>query len=76
MRRQLQSLLTEHSIEVSVAAVVKSPETQIEFVKAGAGMALVPGGIERLGTDRSVTFYSFSEPLHKRAVAVMWRKDI
>lgn len=75
MQRQLQMLLDDSGVKVSTAAVVKSIEAQIEFVKAGVGMALVPSGIERFCTDSSVTFYSFADDLPRREVVVMWRKD-
>lgn len=75
MQKQLRSLLTERRIAVRTAAVVKSLEAQIEFVKAGVGMALVPSGIERFCSDGAVAFYSFTDPLPKREVAVIWRKD-
>ena len=75
MQRQLQELLRHGEIRVRTACVVKSLEAQIEMVKAGVGMALMPSGIERFCTDGSVRFYSFAEPLPKREVVVMWRKD-
>ena len=55
--------------------MVKSLEAQIEMVKAGVGMALTPSGIERFCRDGQVTFYSFTEPLPKREVVVMWRRN-
>ena len=76
MQKQLNSLILSSHLNVTTAAIVKSLEAQIEFVKAGVGMALMPSGIERFCTDQSVTFYSFSTPLPKREVVVMWRKDI
>lgn len=75
MQRQLQALLVEKRIKIRTVAVVKSLEAQIEFVKAGVGMALMPSGIERFCTDRSIAFYSFADLLPKREVVVMWRKD-
>ena len=75
MQRQLQNILIEKKISIRTAAIVKSLEAQIEFVKAGVGMALVPSGIERFCNDTNVTFYSFLEDLPKREVVVMWRKD-
>ena len=75
MQRQLDGLLREYGLRVSVAAVVKSLEAQIEMVKAGVGLALTSGGIERFCKDSDVTFYSFADPLPKREVAVVWRKD-
>ncbi len=75
MRKQLENLLLDNHLTVSTAAIVKSLEAQIEFVKAGVGMALMPSGIERFCNDSSVKFYSFKDPLPKREVVVMWRKD-
>ena len=75
MQKQLQNILIEKKISINTAAIVKSLEAQIEFVKAGVGMALMPSGIERFCNDGSVTFYSFTDPLPKREVVVMWRKD-
>ena len=75
MQRALGDLLRMSGISVETAAVVKSIEAQIEFVKAGVGMALVPSGIERFCADGKVRFYSFKAPLPKREVVVIWRKD-
>ena len=75
MQKQLQDILIEKKISIQTAAIVKSLEAQIEFVKIGMGMALVPSGIERFCNDGSVTFYSFTDDLSKREVVVMWRKD-
>ncbi len=75
MQKQLQYILIDKEISIYTAAIVKSLEAQIEFVKAGVGMALVPSGIERFCKPEEVTFYSFTDPLPKRQVVVMWRKD-
>jgi DNA-binding transcriptional LysR family regulator len=75
MQKQLEHLLLDYRLKVSVAAVVKSLEAQIEMVRAGIGMALMPSGIERFCRDASVRFYSFRDPLPKRELVVMWRKD-
>lgn len=75
MQRQLKDLLVTAKLRVKTAVVVKSLEAQIEMVRAGVGMALVPSGIERFCTDGSVRFYSFVEQLPKREVVVMWRRD-
>lgn len=75
MQRQLSDLLLDKGMTVSTAAVVKSLEAQIEMVKAGVGMAVVPSGIERFCSPSDVTFYSFTEPLPRREVVVMWRRD-
>ena len=75
MQKQLENLLNANKLSVRSAAVVKSLEAQIEMVKAGVGMALMPSGIERFCKPGEVRFYSFIEPLPKREVVVMWRKD-
>jgi len=75
MQKQLDALVTAYHLTIHTAAVVKSLEAQIEFVKAGVGMAVVPSGIERFCSRQEVTFYSFAAPLPKREVVVMWRKD-
>ncbi len=75
MQNQLEHLCVDYALSIRLAAVVKSLEAQIEMVKAGVGMALVPSGIERFCQDSSVSFYSFTDPLPKRQVAVIWRKD-
>jgi len=75
MQKQLENLLHDYKVKVSTAAIVKSLEAQIEFVKAGVGMALVPSGIERFCKKDDVSFYSFTSSLPKREVVVMWRKD-
>ncbi len=75
MQKQLENLILDYHLAVRPAAVVKSLEAQIEMVKAGVGMALTPSGIERFCGGSAVTFYSFTDPLPKREVAILWRKD-
>ena len=75
MQKQLKNLVLDYGLELHPAAVVKSLEAQIEMVKAGVGMALMPSGIVRFCTGSEVAFYSFRQPLPKREVVVMWRKD-
>lgn len=75
MQKQLQNLAMDYGLMLHTAAVVKSLEAQIEMVRAGVGMALVPVGIERFCRPGEVTFYSFAQELPKREVIVMWRKD-
>ena len=75
MQKQLENLILDNKLSVFVAAIVKSLEAQIEMVKAGVGMALMPSGIERFCKQGDVVFYSFTAPLPKREVVVMWRKD-
>lgn len=75
MQKQLENLSVDYRLAVRPAAVVKSLEAQIQMVKAGVGMALVPSGIERFCKSGEVTFYSFTDSLPKREIVVMWRKD-
>jgi len=75
MQKQLANLALDYKIDLGVAAIVKSLEAQIEMVKAGVGVALMPSGIERFCKPGEVTFYSFVPELPKREVVVMWRKD-
>ncbi len=75
MQQQLTDLLGRTGIRVRKAAVVKSLEAQIEMVKAGVGMALMPSGIERFCSDAKAKLYSFTQPLPRREVVVMWQKD-
>ena len=75
MQKQLENLIIDYKLNVSTAAIVKSLEAQIEFVKAGVGMALMPSGIERFCKPGDAVFYSFIAPLPKREVVVIWRKD-
>ena len=75
MQKQLGNMVLDHKLMIHPAAIVKSLEAQIEMVKAGVGMALMPSGIERFCKPGDVVFYSFAAPLPKREVVVMWRKD-
>ena len=75
MQKQLENLILDYNLKVSTAAIVKSLEAQIEFVKAGVGMALMPSGIERFCKPGDVVFYSFTDAFPRREVVVMWRKD-
>jgi DNA-binding transcriptional LysR family regulator len=75
MQQLLNDLIVDRELRVRPAAVVKSLEAQIEMVKAGVGMALVPSGIERFCEKDSVRFYSFAESLPKREIAIVWRRN-
>jgi len=75
MQKQLKNVMTDYSISLKIAAVVKGLEAQIEMVKAGVGLALVPSGIARFCNPTEVSFYSFVQNLPRREVIIMWRKD-
>lgn len=74
MQKQLDNLCKDYQLHIRPAAIIKSLEAQIEMVKAGIGIALMPSGIERFCRGE-VTFYSFTQKLPRREVVVAWRKD-
>ncbi len=76
MQQQVDGLLYGGESSAAPAVVVKSLEAQIEMVRSGVGMAVVPGGVEQFCRDGSVTYYSFSDQLLKRTPAVIWRKGV
>ena len=76
MQQQVNDLLYGGEGRAVPAAVVKSLEAQIEMVRSGVGMAVVPSGVERFCEEGSVTFYSFSDQQLKREPAVIWRKGV
>ena len=75
MQKLLLDLAADCGMTLQTAAVVKSLGAQIAMVRAGVGMALTPSGIERFCNPGEVTFYSFIQPLPKRELVVMWRRD-
>lgn len=74
MQRQLQQFLETHQVSVKRAVTVKSLEAQIEMVKSGVGLAMVPSGIEKFVSRQEAVFYSFVPMLPRREVVVMWRR--
>lgn len=75
MQLVLNNLAQEYALKLKKAIVVKSLEAQIEMVRAGVGMALLPSGIERFCMPGEVEFYSFVQELPKREVVVIQRRD-
>ena len=75
MQKQLENMQLDYDLCIRPAGVVKSIEAQIEMVKAGVGMALVPSGIEYFCKNGDVAFYSFVPDLPMREVVIIWRKD-
>ena len=75
MQLVLNNLADEYSLSLKKAIVVKSLEAQIEMVRAGVGIALLPSGIERFCMPGEVDFYSFVQELPKREVVVIQRRD-
>lgn len=74
MQKNLEDLCRAHGLTLPCAVVVRSLEAQIAMVGAGLGAALVPTGIERFGTA-GVTYYSIKQPLPRRQIAAIYRKD-
>lgn len=75
MQQALNKLCDEYHLNLKKAAVVKALEAQINMVRSGVGMAVVPTGIERFCDSKEVKFYSFVQDLPRREIALMWRKD-
>lgn len=75
MQQALNSLCDDYHLYLKKTAVVKALEAQINMVRKGIGMAVVPTGIERFCTEGEVRFYSFVQELPRREVVAMWRKD-
>lgn len=75
MQQILNDLCVEYRLNLKKAAVVKALEAQINMVRSGIGMAVVPTGIERFCNPDEVRFYSFAQELPRREVVVMRRKD-
>ncbi len=75
MQQMLSRVCDEYRLELKKAAVVRSLEAQINMVRKGIGMAIVPTGIERFCNGDEVKFYSFAQSLPHREVVAMWRKD-
>ncbi len=75
MQNALEDLSVDYGITLKKAAVVKSLGAQIEMVRAGVGMALLPCGIERFCSTDEVEYYSFKQELPKRSIVVAWQKD-
>ena len=75
MQQALNTLCDDYHLNLKKAAVVKALEAQINMVRKGIGMAVVPTGIERFCNEGEVRFYSFVQELPRREVVAMWRKD-
>ena len=74
MQRTLNNLCLDSGIEVKTAAVVKSLESQIEMVRKGVGIALVPTGVCKVD-DGKVSYYSLLQEVQRRKVVVVYRKE-
>lgn len=75
MQQALNNLCDDYCLNLKKSAVVKSLEAQINMVRNGVGMAVVPTGIERFCTENEVRFYSFVQELPRREVVAMWLKN-
>jgi len=74
MQRRLYDLCAECNVVPKTAAIVKSLEAQIEMVRKGVGIALVPTGVCK-EDDSSVSYYSLLQEAPKRKVVAVYRKD-
>lgn len=75
MQQIMNGLIEDYQLNLKKAAVVIALEAQINMVRNGIGMAIVPTGIERFCNEGEVRFYSFVQELPRREVVTMWRKD-
>ena len=75
MQQSLNALCEEYHLNLKKAVVVKALEAQINMVRKGIGMAVVPTGIEPFCGEGEVRFYSFLQDLPRREVVAMWRRD-
>lgn len=76
MQKELEILCSENGISVKRAVVVKSLEAEIEMVKAGVGLALVPDNSKALCDDSSVVFCQLKQKLKERKLDLVWNKKI
>ena len=75
MQQTLNHFCDRYHLQLKKAVVVKAIESQINMVRRGIGMAVVPTGIEGFCEKNEVRFYSFVQDLPRRTVVAMWRKD-
>ena len=75
LQRTVLRIFKEYQIEVNPVITVKSLQAQINMVREGLGMAIVPSGIERFCSSDEVCFYSFIEDLPKRQVVAIWPRS-
>lgn len=76
MQKELLNLCQRFNIQCKTAVVVKSLEAQIEMVSAGIGCAIVPTGIRKSARlEKEIAFYSFSQKMPKRTLAVVYQKE-
>lgn len=75
MQRSLNDLCAEYNVVLKTVAVVKSLEAQIEMVRKGVGIALVPTGVCKDADKGYINYYSLSQNISKRKVVAVYRKD-
>lgn len=75
MQKMLHEIVQQYDLKIKTSAVVKSIEAQIEMVRQGVGMALVPRGILKIGMlDKSIDFYRLKQNVRAREVILVYRK--
>ena len=76
MQKVLDDLCYELQISVKKAAVVKSLDAQIQMVRNGVGIALVPSGIAQMEyLNKDIVFYSLVQNIPRREVVMLYNKD-
>ena len=74
MQHRLNDLCADCGVNPKTAAIVKSLETQIEMVRKGIGIALVPTGVCK-EEDSSINYYSLLQDIPRRKVVAVYRKN-
>ncbi|MBQ3423614.1 MAG: LysR family transcriptional regulator [Clostridia bacterium] len=74
MQQNLENVCARYGLHYDNAVNCRSIEAQLAMVRAGLGIALVPSGIGQ-SSDSSIRFYSIRQPLPRRSIAAVWRRE-
>ncbi len=76
MQQNLQYVCGQYDLHLNASAVVRSLDALIAMTRENVGAALVPTGIERIGGEEKISYFSFIQKLPERQVAAIYRKDV
>ncbi len=74
VQNTLNTLLLENQMQVTPQITVKRLEVQLELVKSGVGVALIPTDSKKQSDDK-VTYLSIKQSQTKRDIYAIYRKD-
>lgn len=74
VQNTLNSLLIENGVQVKPQITVKRLEVQLDLVKSGVGVALIPTDCKKQSDDK-VTYFSLKQTANKRDIYAIYRKD-